>query len=64
MRLLAGETVDFQGRYFRASGARLYTRPPRRPPVYMSAFGEQAAEIADRLADGVWCLADPRTAPR
>jgi coenzyme F420-dependent glucose-6-phosphate dehydrogenase len=64
MRLLDGETVDFRGRYFRAQGARLYTRPERRPPVYMSAFGEQAAEIAGRLADGVWCLADPMKAPK
>src|ERR671933_314330 len=27
------------------------------------AFGEQAAEIAGRLADGVWTLADPQKAP-
>jgi len=63
VRLLDGETVDFEGSYFRARGARLYTNPERRPPVYMSAFGEQAAEIAGRLADGVWCMADPTTAP-
>jgi coenzyme F420-dependent glucose-6-phosphate dehydrogenase len=62
-RLLGGETVDFSGRYFRTPGARLYTLPERRPPVYMSAFGEQAADIAGRLADGVWTLADPRKAP-
>jgi coenzyme F420-dependent glucose-6-phosphate dehydrogenase len=29
----------------------------------MSAFGPQAAEIAGRLADGVWTLADPQKAP-
>lgn len=63
-RLLDGETVDFDGRFFRAQSARLYTRPARRPPVYMSAFGEQAAEIAGRLADGVWTLADPQKAPK
>jgi coenzyme F420-dependent glucose-6-phosphate dehydrogenase len=62
-RLLDGETVDFRGRYFRAQRARLYTLPERRPPVYMSAFGPQAAEIAGRLADGIWTLADPRQAP-
>jgi coenzyme F420-dependent glucose-6-phosphate dehydrogenase len=63
-RILDGETVDFRGRYFRANGARLYLRTDRRPPVYMSAFGEQAAEIAGRLADGVWTLGDPRRAPK
>jgi coenzyme F420-dependent glucose-6-phosphate dehydrogenase len=62
-RLLDGQTVDFAGRFFSARGARLYELPPRRPPVYMSAFGPQAAAIAGRLADGVWCLADPQKAP-
>jgi coenzyme F420-dependent glucose-6-phosphate dehydrogenase len=63
VRLLDGQTVDFHGRFFSARGARLYDRPERRPPVYMSAFGPQAAEIAGRLADGVWTLADPQSAP-
>jgi coenzyme F420-dependent glucose-6-phosphate dehydrogenase len=63
-RLLEGETVDFNGRYFKTRMARLYLTTPRRPPVYMSAFGEQAAEIAGRLADGVWTLADPQSAPK
>jgi coenzyme F420-dependent glucose-6-phosphate dehydrogenase len=63
-RLLDGETVDFHGRYFRATAARLYTRTERRPPIYMSAFGERAAAIAGRLADGVWTLADPQKAPK
>jgi coenzyme F420-dependent glucose-6-phosphate dehydrogenase len=62
-RLLDRETVDFSGEYFRAKGARLYLDYERRPPIYMSAFGPQAAEIAGRLADGVWTLADPQKAP-
>lgn len=62
-RLLDGETVDFDGKHFKTYGAKLYSLPERRPPIYMSAFGEQAAEIAGRLADGVWTLADPRQAP-
>src|SRR3954449_6469165 len=41
--LLDGETVDFEGRYFRARGAQLHYQPARRPPVYMSAFYEGAA---------------------
>jgi coenzyme F420-dependent glucose-6-phosphate dehydrogenase len=63
-RLLDGETVDFKGRHFRTDGARLFSRPKRRPPVYMSAFGDQAAEIAGRLADGLWSLADPTRVPK
>lgn len=59
-RLLDGETVDFRGDFFTARRARLYLDLERRPPVYMSAFNEGAAEVAGRLADGVWTLADPR----
>ena len=62
--LLNGETVTKTGRYFRAQGARLYDLPRRRVPVYMSAFGPQAAAVAGRLADGVWTLAHPVKAPR
>src|SRR6185312_1578196 len=62
-RLLDGRTVDFDGRFFRARHARLYLKPDRRPPVYLSAFNEQVAELAGRLADGVWTLGDPKQAP-
>jgi coenzyme F420-dependent glucose-6-phosphate dehydrogenase len=62
--LLAGETVNFDGRYFKAKGARLYALPERRVPVYVSAFGENAARIAARYGDGLWTLADPMQAPK
>jgi coenzyme F420-dependent glucose-6-phosphate dehydrogenase len=63
-RLLRGETVDFDGRYFKAKNAVLYSLPKRRVPVYLSAFHEGAAELAGRLADGIWTLADPMQAPK
>jgi coenzyme F420-dependent glucose-6-phosphate dehydrogenase len=59
-RLLDGETVDFSGEFFRARRARLYLDLERRPPVYLSAFNEQVAALAGRLADGLWTLGDPR----
>lgn len=62
-RLLDGETVSHEGEYFRTESARLHTLGARRPPVYVSAFGEQAAEVAARRGDGVWTLADPEQAP-
>jgi coenzyme F420-dependent glucose-6-phosphate dehydrogenase len=62
-RLLDRETVNFDGRYFRTIEARLYLDFERRPPIYMSAFGPEAASIAGRLADGIWTLADPQKAP-
>src|SRR5213078_1995403 len=63
-RLLDGETVDFEGEFFRTKRAALYSRPPRRPPIYMSAFYEGAARVAGRLADGAWTLGDPMKAPK
>ncbi|HZR95787.1 MAG TPA: TIGR03557 family F420-dependent LLM class oxidoreductase [Gaiellaceae bacterium] len=63
-RLLDGDTVYLDGRHFRATGAYLYSRPERRPPVYLSAFHEGAAKLAGRLADGIWTLGDPRSAPK
>jgi len=62
--LLRGETVDFTGRFFKARGAVLYSLPQRRVPVYLSAFHEGAAELAGRLADGLWTLGDPMQAPK
>jgi coenzyme F420-dependent glucose-6-phosphate dehydrogenase len=62
-RLLDGETVTFDGKYFKTKDAKLYSRPERRPPIYMSAFGDKAGEMAGRIADGVWTLADPRQVP-
>jgi len=62
-RLLDGETVTFDGEFFRTRRARLYLKLEQRPPVYLSAFNEGAGELAGRLADGVWTLGDPRQAP-
>jgi alkanesulfonate monooxygenase SsuD/methylene tetrahydromethanopterin reductase-like flavin-dependent oxidoreductase (luciferase family) len=42
-RLLDGERLDHEGRFFRTSEAYLHTRGERRPPVYASAFGPDTA---------------------
>jgi coenzyme F420-dependent glucose-6-phosphate dehydrogenase len=62
-RLLDGERVDHDGRFFRTKGAYLHTRARARPPVYVSAFGPDAAAVAARFGDGIWTLADPDSAP-
>jgi coenzyme F420-dependent glucose-6-phosphate dehydrogenase len=62
-RLLDGERLDYDGRFFRTRAAYLHTRGRRRPPVYVSAFGPDAAGVAARLGDGLWTLADPESAP-
>jgi coenzyme F420-dependent glucose-6-phosphate dehydrogenase len=63
VQLLEGERVDHEGRFFRTKGAYLHTRPERRPALYVSAFGPDAAAVAARLGDGLWTLADPESAP-
>lgn len=63
-RLFDGERLDHDGRFFRTRHAYLHTRPERRVPIYVSAFGAQAAEVAGRRGDGLWTLADPEQAPK
>jgi coenzyme F420-dependent glucose-6-phosphate dehydrogenase len=62
-RLLDGERLDHEGRFYRTKAAYLHTQGERRPPVYVSAFGPRAAGVAARRADGLWTLADPEQAP-
>ena len=63
-RLLAGETVDHEGKHFKTKKAKLHTQADRVPPIYVSAFGTNAAAVAGRLGDGVWTLSDPESAPQ
>ena len=62
-RLLDGERLDHEGRFYRTKAAYLHTRGERRPPVYVSAFGPRAARVAARYGDGLWTIADPESAP-
>lgn len=61
--LFEGKRVDHDGAHFKTKAAYLHTRPERRPPIYVSAFGPKAAEVAGRLGDGLWTLADPDSVP-
>ena len=61
--LYEGKRLTGQGEHFATDGAYLHTRPERRPPIYVSAFGPQAAAVAGRWGDGIWTLADPESAP-
>jgi coenzyme F420-dependent glucose-6-phosphate dehydrogenase len=62
-RLFDGERLSYDGRHFETDEAILHTRPNRRPPIYVSAFGPKAAGVAARWGDGLWTLADPESAP-
>ena len=61
--LLDGTRVNHDGKHFRTKDAMLHTRPERRPPIYVSAFGPKAAGVAARQGDGLWTLADPEMTP-
>ncbi|MFN8017965.1 MAG: TIGR03557 family F420-dependent LLM class oxidoreductase [Acidimicrobiales bacterium] len=52
-RLWRGDEVTFEGRWYQAESARLWTRPSSPVPVYVSAFGEKAAKVAARIGDGL-----------
>ncbi len=50
--LWTGEVVSHEGRHYTVDTARIYTLPDEPPPIYMSAFGPKALEVACRIADG------------
>jgi G6PDH family F420-dependent oxidoreductase len=51
-RLWGGGFVSHHGRHYTVENARLYTIPDEPVPVYVSAFGDKALEVAARIADG------------
>src|SRR3954452_22673763 len=61
--LFEGKRLSGAGKHFSTDGAYLHTRPERRPPIYVSAFGPKAAAVAGRRGDGIWTLGDPATPP-
>ncbi|GAA4607726.1 LLM class F420-dependent oxidoreductase [Actinoallomurus liliacearum] len=59
-RLWTGKLVSHHGRYYNVDTARLYTLPEEPPPIYMSGFGNKAATLAGRIADGFICTMPDR----
>jgi coenzyme F420-dependent glucose-6-phosphate dehydrogenase len=62
-RLWKGETITEVGRFYRCKDTRLHTLADRRPPIWISAFGPQAAQVAAKWGDGLWTLPDPESTP-
>lgn len=50
--LFTGRQVSHRGRHYTVDNARLYTVPADPPPVLVSGFGPNAAELAGRIGDG------------
>src|SRR3954452_5922557 len=62
-RVWKGETITEQGRFYRSQDLKLHTLADRRPPIWISAFGPEAAKVAAKWGDGLWTLPDPESTP-
>jgi G6PDH family F420-dependent oxidoreductase len=51
--LWTGDEVTHRGAHYRVENARLYTAPSGPVPVYVSAFGPKACDLAARIGDGL-----------
>ena len=51
--LLGGKEISHHGAHYEVQEARIYTLPDQPVPIYVSAFGPQAAELAGRIGDGL-----------
>jgi coenzyme F420-dependent glucose-6-phosphate dehydrogenase len=52
-RLWEGELVSHRGLHYTVDRARLYSVPEEPPPIVVAAAGENAAELAGRIGDGL-----------
>lgn len=51
-QLWTGDVVTTSSKHYSVDAARIYTLPDEPPPVYVSAFGPKALELAARIGDG------------
>ena len=51
-RLWIEDWVDFKGKYYWVKDSKLYTKPPKPIPLYISGLGEQTARLAGQEGDG------------
>ena len=52
-RLLDGEKLDFEGKFYQTHAARLYSPPAHRVPLLLAAGGPKSARFAGQFADGL-----------
>jgi G6PDH family F420-dependent oxidoreductase len=51
-QLWRGDVLSHRGPHYTVESARLYTLPPKPPPIMVAASGPQAARVAGRIGDG------------
>ena len=61
-RLLAGETVDFEGEAIKVKNVKLAQPPKNKVPIYLAARGQKTLQMVGELADGP-VLSCPARAP-
>jgi coenzyme F420-dependent glucose-6-phosphate dehydrogenase len=50
--LWEGDHVSYKGDYYKLNGAKLYTKPRSKIPIYVSGFGPRATQLAGEIGDG------------
>lgn len=55
-KLWTGEEVTHRGEHFTVEDAKLFTLPEEDPPIYLSAYGDDAATTAGPIADGFYTV--------
>jgi G6PDH family F420-dependent oxidoreductase len=57
IRLLhEGGSRNHRGRHYTVENARIYTLPDEPVPIYVSAFGPKAVQLAAKIGDGFVCV--------
>ncbi|MFB6188799.1 MAG: TIGR03557 family F420-dependent LLM class oxidoreductase [Halapricum sp.] len=51
--LWTGEMISHHGEYYTVEDARIFTLPESPPPIHVAASGEEAADAAGRIGDGL-----------
>jgi alkanesulfonate monooxygenase SsuD/methylene tetrahydromethanopterin reductase-like flavin-dependent oxidoreductase (luciferase family) len=51
--LLNGETVSFDGEFYKVTGIKLENKPAAKPPIYLATSGPRLLTHASKIADGV-----------
>jgi G6PDH family F420-dependent oxidoreductase len=55
-KLHEGGSRSHHGKHYTVENARIYTLPDEPVPIYVSAFGPKAVELAGRIGDGFVCV--------
>lgn len=58
-KLFSGKDVKHDGRFFKMETCRLWTLPPKAPPIYIATAGPVTAKRTGQFADGIITVGAP-----